>query len=38
MEANIHDDPILVAGKRILIAQATLGLVFIAYDTCEVDL
>lgn len=32
MEANIHDDPILVAGKRILIAQATLGLVFIAYE------
>ncbi len=32
MEANIHDDPILVAGKRILIAQAALGLVFIAYE------
>ena len=32
MEANIHDDPILMAGKRILIAQATLGLVFIAYE------
>ncbi|NOH60996.1 ATP synthase subunit I [Vibrio sp. RE88] len=32
MSVNINSDPILVAGRRILVAQASLGFVFIVYE------